>query len=123
MMTRHDPEGRIVQRSWEDERFCIELAADPAGILSNYLQVSADRPPEILVHEKTAGIPHIVLPTKTASAVPLSETDLERVAGGTTPTAVAPAVTPAVTAVVVSGTVPVTVSVAVVAFVTDANGW
>jgi hypothetical protein len=114
-LTRHDPEGRIVQRNWEDERFCSELAADPAGAYSNYLQASADGPPKIVVREKTAGTPHIVLPARAASAAALSDADLERVAGGGTPL-----LATAVGASVFLGT---TVSTYVSATVTIEVGW
>jgi hypothetical protein len=83
-MTRQDLETKIVQRSLEDDGFRNELIADPAGAFGKYLQVPADRLPQIVLHEETAGTWHIVLPAKTASA--LSDADLERVAGGGTPT-------------------------------------
>jgi hypothetical protein len=82
-MTRHDLEAQIAQRSWEDAGFRNELMADPAEALGKYLQVPVDRLPKIVAHEETAGTWHIVLPSKTASA--LSDADLERVAGGATP--------------------------------------
>jgi hypothetical protein len=88
-MTRHDLEARIVQRSWEDKEFRQEFLADPAGSFSKYLQVPASSLPKIEVHEETTSTWHIVLPAKAAPVMALSDTDLERVAGGiTTPTAV-----------------------------------
>jgi hypothetical protein len=42
--------------------------------------------PKIVVHEEESGSWHIVLPGKPAGAQELSDEDLEKVAGGTTPT-------------------------------------
>jgi hypothetical protein len=93
--TRHDLEAKIVKRCWEDEGFRKEFTADPAGTFTKYLEVPAASLPEILVHAAEPGSWHIVLPSKPADASPLSEADLEKIAGGTTPacvTAVASAV-------------------------------
>jgi hypothetical protein len=101
-MTRHDLEARIVQHSWESEGFRKEFIADPAGAFGKYLQVPPGKLPKIVVHEETAGSWHIVLPAG-PNAGKLSDTDLEKVAGGAT-------FTPFAALVIVDATVAVTVS-------------
>jgi hypothetical protein len=86
--TRHDLEAKIVKRCWEDEEFRKEFTADPAGAFVKYLRVPATSVPKIVVHEETTGSWHIVLPAKPPHIDELSEQDLERVAGGTTPAVV-----------------------------------
>ncbi len=85
-MSRHDLEAKVVKHSWEDEGFRKEFLADPAGAFVKYLNVPAGNLPKIVVHEEEPGSWHIVLPAKPAEAQELSDEDLERVAGGTTPT-------------------------------------
>jgi hypothetical protein len=87
----HDLETMIVQRSREDERFHQEFLVDPARAFWKYLQIPADWLPQTVVYEKSAGTWHIVVPPKT-NARELSDTDLERVAGGTQAAVVSAAV-------------------------------
>jgi hypothetical protein len=84
-LTRHDLEAKIVKRCWEDEGFRREFTADPAGVFVKYLQVPAASLPKIAIHQETPGSWHIVLPAKPPHIDELTEEDLERVAGGTTP--------------------------------------
>jgi hypothetical protein len=88
-MTHHDLEAKIVQRSWEDN-VRRKFVAYPDGAFGKYFQIPTDRLPQIVAHEETAGTWHIVLPARLANASELSDTDLERVAGGTA-SAAAPA--------------------------------
>jgi hypothetical protein len=85
-LTRHDLEAKIVRHCWEDEGFRNEFTTDPVGTAVKYLQVPAASLPKIVVHQEMAGAWHIILPAKPADADELSEEDLEKVAGGTTPT-------------------------------------
>ena len=84
-LTRYDLEAKIVKRCWEDEAFHREFTADPVGTAVKYLEVPAANLPKIVVHEEPAGSWHIVLSAKPANAGELSEEDLEKIAGGTTP--------------------------------------
>jgi hypothetical protein len=84
-LTRHDLEAKIVKHCWEDEEFRKEFTADPMGTFIRYLQVPRAGLPKIVIHEEEPGSWHIVLPSKPASTDELSEEDLEKVAGGTTP--------------------------------------
>jgi hypothetical protein len=102
--TRHDLEAKIVKRCWENEEFRKEFTADPAGAFVKYLKVSPGSLPEICVHPEGPGCWDIVLPGKPANAKELSEKDLERVAGGATPTII---VVSEVTFLLTTGTVAV----------------
>jgi hypothetical protein len=84
-LTRHDLEAKIVKHSWEDEGFRKEFIADPEGTFVKYLQVPASSLPKIVVHAETPGSWHIVLPAKPPNIGELSEEELEKVAGGVTP--------------------------------------
>jgi hypothetical protein len=88
-LTRHDLEAKIVRHCWDDEEFHKEFIADPPGVFAKYMNVPADDLPQIVVYQETAGSWHIVLPAKPANAGELSEQDLEKVSGGTTPSLVA----------------------------------
>jgi hypothetical protein len=85
-LSRHDLEAKVVKRCWVDEGFRKEFTADPAGALVRYLQVPAASLPRISVHQEAPGSWHIVLPAKPDKCDELSEEELEKVAGGTTPT-------------------------------------
>jgi hypothetical protein len=108
--TRYDLEAKIVKRCWEDEAFRQEFTADPVGTAVKYLEVPAANLPNIVVHEEPTGSWHIVLPAKPAGAGELSEADLEKVAGGTTPFCWVSAVT-AASSVVASTIIAVSMTV------------
>jgi hypothetical protein len=112
VLTRHDLEAKIVKRCWEDEGFRKEFTADPAAVFVKYLQVPAASLPKIAIHQETPGSWHIVLPAKPPHADELTEADLERVAGGTTP-----AITVALSVVGVPISLGITISVG------QDNGW
>jgi hypothetical protein len=95
LLTRHDLEAKIVKHCWEDEGFRKEFTADPAGAFVRYLEVPAASLPRLVVHEETPGSWHIVLPPRPANLNELSEQDLEKVAGGFTPTLVVVSITAA----------------------------
>lgn len=84
--SRHDLEARIIKHSWDDPAFRKEFLADPKATIAKYTGIAAADLPEVVVHEEAAGSWHIVLPAKPADAQELSDEDLEKVAGGTTPT-------------------------------------
>jgi hypothetical protein len=95
-LTRHDLEAKIVKRSWEDEGFRKEFTADPVAI-----------------HQETPGSWHIVLPAKPPHIDELTEVDLERIAGGTTP---------AITVVVSVVAAPISVGILTIS-IGENNGW
>jgi hypothetical protein len=112
-LTRHDLEAKIVKHCWQDEGFQKEFTADPGAAFVKYLAVPAASLPRVVVHEETPGSWHIVLPAKPANAGELSEGDLEKVAGGISPTYL-------VTAAIGSG---VAASIATSAAATVQKGW
>src|SRR5271170_5470763 len=124
-MTRHDLEARIVQHSWESEGFRKELIADPSGAFGKYLQLPSGKLPKIVVHEETAGSWHIVLPAR-PNAGKLSDTDLEKVAGGTTPLsalAILPNAAAAVISAAAAGGAVVSAGAIASAVVGAGGGW
>jgi hypothetical protein len=87
-LTRHDLEAKIIKHCWEDEGFRKEFTADPPGTFVKYLDVPAANLPKITVYQEEPGSWHITLPAKPVNAKELSDQDLEKVAGGATPTIV-----------------------------------
>ena len=86
-LTRHDIEAKLVNRCWENAAFRKEFTTDPASCFAKYLNAPKAQLPKIIVHEEEAGSWHIVLPAKPAKTGELSDEELEKVAGGTTPLA------------------------------------
>ena len=124
-LTRHDLEAKIIKRCCENEEFRKEFTADATGTAVKYLEVLRERLPRIFVHEEPSDSWHIVLPPKPASADDLSQADLEKVAGGTTPTSIlyiGPAMGTYTLAAAVSGGAAVGGGAAAVGTVFD-QGW
>jgi hypothetical protein len=118
ILSRHDLEAKVVKHSWEDEKFRKEFLTDPAATFVKYLKVPKESLPKIVVHEETPGSWHIVLPPKPADIHELSEAELEKVAGGTTPTLVATVVASVV------GTIASSIVSSVTAVISiDEGGW
>ena len=117
-LSRHDLEAKVVKHSWEDEKFRKEFLTDPAATFVKYLKVPKESLPKIVVHEETPGSWHIVLPPQPADIHELSEAELEKVAGGTTPTLVATVVASVV------GTIASSIVSSVTAVISiDEGGW
>ena len=78
MTTASDMKDRILNRASEDGEFRARLIADPKGAIS--AEVGADIPEgfDVAVHEDSATAFHLVLPPSPE----LTETDLEKIAGG-----------------------------------------
>jgi hypothetical protein len=112
-LTRHDLVAKIVKRCWVDEEFRKEFTADPAGVFVKYLQVPSASMPKIAIHQETPGSWHIVLPAKPPHIDELTEKDLERVAGGTTPTVSPMPITAVYTASAITASAGVSIE----------NGW
>lgn len=100
--SRHDLEAKIVKRCWENEAFHKEFVSDPAAAFVKYLNVPAESVPEVVVHEEPPGSWHIVIPARPANTTELSDQDLEKLAGGVTPTVIGVTVA-ALTLAAVSG--------------------
>lgn len=102
-LTRHEIEAKIAKRALRDEAFRAEFIADPVGMFVKYTNIPAAELPRIVVHEEEPGSWHIVLPVKPAASGELSEAELEQVAGGATPAAIAISVVKIITAGAVAG--------------------
>jgi hypothetical protein len=87
--TRRELEAKIARKAWADEAFRAEFLADPAAAFVKHAGVPAAQLPRITVHEEQPGSWHIVLPAKPDAAAELSDGELEKIAGGTTPVAIA----------------------------------
>jgi hypothetical protein len=84
-LTRRELEAKIAKRAWQDEAFRAEFLADPAAAFVKYAGVPAAQLPRIAVHEEQPGSWHIVLPAKPVDASEMTDEELEKVAGGFTP--------------------------------------
>jgi hypothetical protein len=114
-LTRYDLEAKIIQHSCEDEEFRKEFLADAAGAFSKHLQIPPSSLPKIVVHEEGPGSWHIVLPPKPANTAELSSEELEKVAGGASPTIViASLIASPTTAVVASTALDISIYVTIV---------
>jgi hypothetical protein len=118
VLTRHDLEAKIVKRCWQDEGFRKEFTADPARAFVKYLEVPAASLPHISVHQEDPGSWHIVLPAKPAEPGELSEQDLEKVAGGTTPASLVSATL----SLIATGAASLSLSISVT-MAPDNGGW
>ncbi len=118
VLTRHDLEAKLVKRCWENEEFRQEFISDPAAAFAKYLEVPQAGLPKIVVHQEEAGSWHIVLPAKPVTTGELSDQDLERVSGGTTPACVISAVTVTIATVVTPPLTYVTYTIS-----RDEGGW
>jgi hypothetical protein len=121
-LSRHDLEAKIVRRCWEDEAFRREFTADPAGSFVKYLEVPKGSLPRITVHQEEPGSWHIVLPARPASTAELSEEDLEKISGGSTPACVI-GVSAVATAVLGSAVVSGGVTVSAYVVSVKEGGW
>jgi hypothetical protein len=109
-LSRHDLEAKIVKHCWEDDAFRKEFTADPAGAFVKYLGASVASLPKISVHQEMSGSWHIVIPAKPPNSAELSDEELEKVAGGVTPTVSATVIGTIVGTIATALTASVTVS-------------
>ena len=82
---RADMEGRLIQRSLEDEDFRQRLLEDPRAAAEEELGTRVPEGVEVRAVEETAQTIYLVLPIRSAEtreASELSDEELESVAGG-----------------------------------------
>jgi hypothetical protein len=72
--------GKIVAKTWADEKFKKRLMSDPAAVLKEY-GLEADPGIQVKIIEDTDVIRHLTLPPKPAEGE-LSEEELSMAAGG-----------------------------------------
>jgi len=103
---RHEMETLIIEQAWKNPEFKKEFVSDPKGTIEKYSGQKLPESVKIQVHEEDANTMHITIPQAPQNMSELSDSDLERVAGGTDVTITAAIIT------LVSGLVGVSVSVA-----------
>jgi hypothetical protein len=87
---RAEMEGRLIQRSLEDESFKQRLLEDPRAVVEEDLGTRLPEGIEVRAVEETANTIYLVLPPPTSlgsqqEGEELSESELETVAGGWDP--------------------------------------
>jgi len=86
-MTRKDVEAKIVALAWQNDDFRRKFVADPKGQFEERLGAKMPADLKIKVHEENENSLHFVIPMRPKpTASELSDEDLERIAGGTSPT-------------------------------------
>jgi hypothetical protein len=79
---RADMEGRIIQRSLDDQSFRQRLLEDPRSAIEQGLGTPLPEGVEVRAVEETAQAIYLVLPIRSAEVDELSDEELESVAGG-----------------------------------------
>lgn len=91
-MSRRELEEKIVARAWKDDAFRKSFVADPKGAFEKRLGQKLPAGLKIAAYEEDANHLHFVIPAKPGNVAELSDAELEKVAGGITPTVVVSAV-------------------------------
>jgi hypothetical protein len=79
---RADMEGRLIQKSLEDQSFRQSLLEDPRPAIEQELGTRLPESVKVKVVEETAQNIYLVLPIRSAEVDELSDEELESVAGG-----------------------------------------
>lgn len=88
--TRRDIEAHIIAQAWKDEAYKQELLSNPKAVIEREFGVQLPAETNVQVLEENPINLYFVLPMRpNLSEVELSEEQLEAVAGGATPVAVA----------------------------------
>ncbi|HEX5454138.1 MAG TPA: class IIb bacteriocin, lactobin A/cerein 7B family [Stellaceae bacterium] len=86
-MSRRELEEKIVARAWKDDDFRRKFLADPKRQFELHLGTKLPDHLQITAHEESDNTLHFVIPHKPAQNLDeLSDEELEKVAGGLTPT-------------------------------------
>ena len=81
-MSRQDTTALIVQRAWKDEAFRTKFLGDPKATIEKYSRQKLPADVKIVALAKNDRTIHFVIPSKPTNADELTDTDLEKVAGG-----------------------------------------
>ena len=81
-MSRQDTTALIVQRAWKDEAFRTEFLGDPKATIEKYSRQKLPADVKIVALAKNDRTIHFLIPSKPTNADELTDTDLEKVAGG-----------------------------------------
>ena len=75
---------KIVEQAQKNPKYYAQLKADPRGLMEKQLGTSIPKNVQVKVVEETADTYYIVLPAIAREGAELSDSDLEKVAGGGT---------------------------------------
>ncbi len=81
MPTGYDYQNQVLAKAADDDGFRIRLMNDPSKAVGEELDVDMPEELDIRVHEETANLVHLVLPSKRV----LSREELENTTGGNVP--------------------------------------
>jgi len=85
-LTRNDIEAKIVALAWQDDTFRRKFVADPKGQFEERLGAKLPPSLKMTAHEENENSLHFVIPMKPKPAAELSDEELEKIAGGISPT-------------------------------------
>jgi len=87
--TRRDLETALIEKCWKDPEFKKTVLSDPKGMLERHTGQKLPAQLKIFIHEEDANTLHFSIPPAPSNLTELSDDELEKVAGGVTPTFVA----------------------------------
>jgi len=80
--TRVQLESALVQKCWKEPEFRKQVVGDPKGMLEKHLGRKLPEQVKIFIHEEDANTLHLSISPAPSNLLELSDTDLEKVAGG-----------------------------------------
>jgi Bacteriocin class II with double-glycine leader peptide len=87
-VTRRDLETALIEKCWKDPEFKKTVLSDPKGMLERHIGQKLPAPLKVFIHEENANTLHFSIPPTPSNLTELSDDELEKVAGGITPTVV-----------------------------------
>jgi hypothetical protein len=87
--TRHDLETALIEKCWKDPEFKKTVLSDPKGMLERHIGQKLPAPLKVFIHEEDANTLHFSIPPAPSNQTELSDEELEKVAGGISPTFIA----------------------------------
>jgi hypothetical protein len=87
-VTRRDLETALIEKCWKDPEFKKTVLSDPKGMLESHIGQKLPAPLKVFIHEEDANTLHFSIPPTPSNLSELSDDELEKVAGGITPTVV-----------------------------------
>jgi hypothetical protein len=87
-VTRRDLETALIEKCWKDPEFKKTVLSDPKSMLERHIGQKLPAPLKVFIHEENADTLHFSIPPTPSNLTELSDDELEKVAGGITPTVV-----------------------------------